>query len=82
MIIVHDEVHGLGVPSLVETLKGEHPKFAWRLGLSATPERPYDLEGNQFLDEEIGPTIFRFSLETAIERGVLSGSATWPSPMT
>lgn len=73
MIIVHDEVHGLGVPSLVESLKGEHPKFGWRLGLSATPDRAYDEEGNTFLAAEIGPTIFRFPLELAIERGVLSG---------
>lgn len=73
MLIVHDEVHGLGVPSLVSSLKGEHGKFAWRLGLSATPDRAYDAEGNAFLQEEIGPTIFRFPLELAIARGVLSG---------
>ncbi|WP_334162677.1 DEAD/DEAH box helicase family protein [Phenylobacterium sp.] len=73
MIIVHDEVHGLGVPSLIESLKGEHAKFGWRLGLSATPDRAYDQAGNDFLREEIGETIFRFSLEDAIGRGVLSG---------
>ncbi|WP_293397693.1 DEAD/DEAH box helicase family protein [Phenylobacterium sp. RIFCSPHIGHO2_01_FULL_69_31] len=73
MIIVHDEVHGLGVPSLVATLKGEHPKFGWRLGLSATPDRAYDDAGNDFLREEIGDTLFRFPLEEAIRRGVLSG---------
>lgn len=73
MIIVHDEVHGLGVPSLMGVLKGEHRKFGWRLGLSATPERAYDQAGNDFLLDEIGPTIFRFPLELAIERGVLSG---------
>lgn len=73
MIIVHDEVHGLGTPSLVEALRGEHPKFGWRLGLSATPDRAYDQAGNDFLASEIGGTIFRFPLELAIERGVLSG---------
>jgi superfamily II DNA or RNA helicase len=73
MIIVHDEVHGLGTPSLVQSLRGEHPKFGWRLGLSATPDRAYDQEGNDFLVSEIGETIFRFPLELAIERGVLSG---------
>lgn len=73
MIIVHDEVHGLGTPSLVESLRGEHPKFGWRLGLSATPDRAYDQAGNDFLASEIGATIFRFPLELAIERGVLSG---------
>jgi len=73
MIIVHDEVHGLGTPSLVASLRGEHRKFGWRLGLSATPDRAYDQEGNDFLASEIGETIFRFPLELAIERGVLSG---------
>lgn len=72
MIIVHDEVHGLGVRSLVESLRGEHPQFGWRLGLSATPDRAYDEDGNAFLAAEIGPTIFQFPLELAIERGVLS----------
>ena len=73
MIIVQDEVHGLGVPSQIEAVRGEHAKFGWRLGLSATPERAYDEAGNEFLLQEIGPTIFRFPLELAIERGVLSG---------
>ena len=72
MIIVHDEVHGLGVPSQMRAMQGEHQKFPWRLGLSATPERAYGAEGNEFLQREIGPTICSFPLERAIERGVLS----------
>ena len=72
MIVVHDEVHGLGVPTLVKNLRDEHPKFGWRLGLSATPERAYDQAGNDFITHEIGPTIYCFPLESAIERGVLS----------
>jgi superfamily II DNA or RNA helicase len=71
MIIIHDEVHGLGTPSMRRTVAGEHQSFAYRLGLSATPERAYDTDGNQFIAAEIGPTIFRFPLEAAIERGVL-----------
>ena len=72
MIVVHDEVHGLGAPSQVATLGGEHAKFRWRLGLSATPERTYDKEGNRFILDEIGTTIYHFPLESAIARGVLS----------
>ena len=72
MIIVHDEVHGLGVRSLVGSLKNQHRLFRWRLGLSATPERSYDEEGNRFIESEIGKTIYKFSLEDAIKRGVLS----------
>ena len=72
MIIVHDEVHGLGVRSLAQSLKNQHKPFRWRLGLSATPERSYDEEGNRFIENEIGGTIYRFPLEDAIARGVLS----------
>jgi superfamily II DNA or RNA helicase len=71
MIIVHDEVHGLGTPSMRKALAGEHRSFSYRLGLSATPERAYDSDGNKFIADEIGPTLFRFSLEDAIKRGVL-----------
>lgn len=71
MIIVHDEVHGLGTPSMRQALAGQHQLFGYRLGLSATPERAYDDEGNLFIAEEIGSTIFSFPLEKAIERGVL-----------
>jgi superfamily II DNA or RNA helicase len=71
MIIVHDEVHGLGTPSMRATVGGQHQSFAFRLGLSATPERAYDTDGNHFIESEIGPTVFRFPLEAAIQRGVL-----------
>lgn len=72
ILIVHDEVHGLGTPSLVRELTDSHAAFQWRLGLSATPERAYDEKGNQFISREIGPTLYEFPLEAAIRRGVLT----------
>lgn len=71
MAIVHDEVHGLGQPSLHEPLHGQHAAFPYVLGLSATPERAYDADGNRFIEQEVGSTIFEFPLERAIENGVL-----------
>lgn len=71
-LIVHDEVHGLGTPSLQRDLVGEHSAFPWRVGLSATPDRAYDAAGNDFIREEIGPTLYEFPLEKAIARGVLA----------
>lgn len=71
MLIVHDEVHGLGQPALTATLQGEHASFGWKVGLSATPDRAYDESGNQFIASELGETIFEFPLERAIARGVL-----------
>ncbi len=70
-LIVCDEVHGMGAPAIVRDLPGRIKPFGWRLGLSATPEREYDDEGNMFIEAEIGPTIFEFGLETAIRRGIL-----------
>lgn len=72
MAIIHDEVHGLGTPSLVEALQGLHQSFGYRLGLSATPERAYDQSGNDFMANELGPVLYQFPLEKAIERGVLA----------
>ena len=72
MLIIHDEVHGLATPSLVEALKGRHAAFAYRVGLSATPERAYDQNGNSFIAAELGPVLYEFSLEKAISRGVLA----------
>ena len=72
-LLICDEVHGMGSPSLVSSLSGRLKPFAYRMGLSATPEREYDGEGNQFLREEIGPVVFEFGLKDAIEKGILCG---------
>lgn len=71
MIIIHDEVHGLGSPVIRQQLTGEHKHFGYRLGLSATPDREYDQQGNEFITEEIGAVFFRFGLEDAIAKGIL-----------
>lgn len=70
-ILVCDEVHGMGSAALVLDLNDRLKPFAYRLGLSATPEREYDAEGNSFIEDEIGPVIFRFGLQEAIQRGIL-----------
>lgn len=70
-LLICDEVHGMGSPALVSALTGRLQPFAYRLGLSATPERTYDADGNRFIEQEIGPVIFRFGLEEAIHRGIL-----------
>lgn len=70
-LIICDEVHGLGSEGLARSLRGRVKPFKYRLGLSATPDREYDPEGNQFIEDEVGPVIFNFGLENAIERGIL-----------
>lgn len=71
-LLVHDEVHGLGSEGNRARLAGLSDNVRFRLGLSATPERMYDQEGNAFIEEHIGPVLMTFGLEEAIERGVLA----------
>lgn len=71
-IIIYDEVHGLGSPANRSRLTGLSDNIRFRLGLSATPEREYDEEGNVFLEKHIGKEIMRFELDDAIRRGILS----------
>jgi superfamily II DNA or RNA helicase len=70
IMIVHDEVHGFGSKSMVENLKGSHKNFTYTLGLTATPDRDYD-DGNEFIENEVGPVIYKFPIEKAIEKGIL-----------
>ena len=70
-LFIFDEVHGAGSSSFVDNLTGKISPYRYKLGLSATPEREYDETGNDFLQNEIGGIIFRFSLEDAIRKGIL-----------
>jgi len=70
-LIIHDEVHGMGSEGSIKKLQGTHNKFIYRLGLSATPEREYDQDGSAFIETEIGPIIYSFSIEDAIKKGIL-----------
>ena len=70
-MLVHDEVHRLGSPSNIRELDGLVDDLPFRLGLSATPEREYDMAGTDFIMRHIGPKLFQFTLEDAIKRGVL-----------
>lgn len=70
-LFIFDEVHGAGSATRVENLTGLLSPYRFRLGLSATPEREYDDEGNAFIETEIGPVIYSFGLEDAIKKGIL-----------
>ena len=71
-LLIHDEVHGLGSPANRNRLHGLSDDIQFRLGLSATPEREYDDDGNDFVLEHIGPELLRFELDDAIRRGILA----------
>jgi superfamily II DNA or RNA helicase len=63
-LIVADEVHNLGAKRLFASLP-EVP--AYRLGLSATPERWLDPEGTTRIREYFGDVVMRFSLQDALD---------------
>lgn len=71
-LLIHDEVHGLGSPGNRSRLAGLSDHIRFRLGLSATPDREYDQEGNAFIEAHIGPVLMTFGLKEAIERGILA----------
>lgn len=71
-LLIHDEVHGLGSPANRAALAGLSDHIRYRLGLSATPDREYDADGNAFINQHIGPVLMTFGLADAIRRGILS----------
>lgn len=67
--LIADECHYFGVRSLRDN------KFnnIWaKLGLSATPDRWWDEEGTSYLRCYFGDTVYEYTLEKAIRRGVLT----------
>jgi superfamily II DNA or RNA helicase len=72
-ILIQDEVQRFGIASHVVQLDGPADTIPWRMGLSATPDREYDQEGNAFIARNVGPVIFSYPLENAIAHGILCG---------
>lgn len=68
MMLIADEVHGLGSQ---ERRSGLLEEYDYRLGLSATPKRWLDDEGTLVLERYFGETVFRFTLPEAIKAGFL-----------
>ena len=72
LLLIADECHNMGSSSLVKRLK-DIP-YLRRIGLSATPERQFDDEGNEKLRKFFGSEkeyTYEYSMEEAINKGVL-----------
>lgn len=78
VLLIHDEVHSLGSRGNRASLSGLSDQIRYCLGLSATPEREYDVEGNDFIEGHIGEVIYSFGLEDAISRGILAPFSYYP----
>lgn len=69
-LIIQDEVHNFGSESM-QQLEGIQKNIKYTLGLSATPERIHDTEATQFIYQELGPVIYEYPMEKAIEDRIL-----------
>ena len=68
-LLIADEVHNVGAPRLRELLP-ESAQF--RLGLSATPERWFDDEGNVAINSYFDRVVYELGLAEAIKLGALT----------
>lgn len=74
-LVIADEVHNLGAGRLFASL----PKAsAYRLGLSATPERWLDADGTSRIREYFGEVVMSFSLQDALDAKYLCPYAYHP----
>lgn len=62
--LIGDEVHGMGAE---KTQRGLLDIYQYRLGLSATPQRWFDDEGSNLIQEYFGNKSYEFSIEDALK---------------
>ena len=69
-LIIADEVHKFGAESYSKKLP---EKLVYRIGLSATPKRPYDDKGTTAIFDYFCPSgnVFEFSIKDAIDNDML-----------
>ncbi|MFF3623943.1 DEAD/DEAH box helicase family protein [Streptomyces sp. NPDC002467] len=68
LLVIADECHNLGAKRLREKLP---TSAAYRLGLSATPERWFDDQGTEALTDYFGGVVFEMGIGDAIRAGAL-----------
>lgn len=72
LLLIADEAHNMGAPSIMNRLGAI--RYLRRIGLSATPDRQFDDEGNAALRDFFGTSessTYEFSMKEAIEKGFL-----------
>lgn len=68
-VFVVDEVHSIGSIQYSNSLQ---QFYNYRLGLSATPSRWYDEEGDEIINNFFEKIVFSFNLDDAIKNGFLT----------
>lgn len=72
MLLIADEAHNVGAPNIISKL--DRVKILRRIGLSATPERQFDDNGNKAVMHFFGckdQYTFEYSMKDAIDNGFL-----------
>ena len=72
MLLIADEAHNIGAPNIISKL--DRVKILRRIGLSATPERQFDDQGNKTIMQFFGcddKYTFEYSMKDAIDNGFL-----------
>jgi superfamily II DNA or RNA helicase len=69
IFFIGDEAHWLGAKNLSKALSD---RYVYRLGLTATPVRYFDIEGTEKLLSYFKDTIFKYTLKEAILDGFLT----------
>lgn len=72
MLLIADEAHNIGAPNIMSKL--DRVKILRRIGLSATPERQFDDNGNKAVMQFFGcdgKYTFEYSMKDAIDNGFL-----------
>ena len=72
LLLIADEAHNMGAGRILDRLSGV--KFLRRIGLSATPDRQFDDEGNRAIMDFFGCQdgyTFEYNMQEAIDNGFL-----------
>ena len=75
-LVLADEMHNYGAAASFSALPDN---AVARVGLSATPDRPYDDAGNARLQAYFGKTVFAYGLSDALRDGILTPYRYFPS---
>ena len=75
-VVVADEMHNYGAVASFSALPDNATA---RVGLSATPDRPYDDAGNERLRTYFGDTVFTYGLGDALKDGILTPYRYFPT---
>ena len=75
-LVVADEMHNYGAEASFSALPNNATA---RVGLSATPDRPYDHAGNERSRTYFGDTVFTYGLREAIEGHILTPYRYFPT---